>query len=417
MADFNEPTPDGTLPHRGDKGAYKSTIANIKALLNHYGISCNYNEINKQQCVTLSQSTHNTHDLADNSNYALLRSLLSLNNMPVSATDLIPFLMAENTTNPITGYLKLNAKQRIDSNDRVDYFQWLADSLIVADTDKAYRDLALKTWMYQCVAAADYAINSQAKGAAKFELVLVLQGGQGIGKSTWLKNLLPDHLKEYFAENEHLDPNDVNSLRRCLSSWICEIGELDATFRKADMERLKAFLSQSVDKIRLPYDRAISNYKRRTSFAASVNVHEFLVDKTGNRRFLPIALLGINRVITDEIMGKVWGQIYHEYSTMFSATWWANSELERMLVERHDNHAETSSVEEKLADTFNLTQLDDTFAKHYTVTRALEACGVSNPSKQQIKEAKQFIEKKGFKQVQTTKGARGYMLNRNAIEE
>lgn len=408
---FDIPMPADTLPDRGDKGAYKGTIANLKALFKHYGIACHYNVTSKNQVLSMNNDSA-AHDLEDSANHAVLRSLLALNNMPMSSIDLLPQLMREKSVNPILEFIE---KQPYKPNS-VDYFRIVADSLEVEEQDKEYSDLALKTWLIQCVAAADSARRAMCKGEAKFELVLVLQGLQGLGKTTWFKSLLPVSLVEYIASGEHLDPDDTNSLRRCLATWICELGELDATFRKADMERLKAFLSQSVDKIRLPYDRGISNYARRTSFCASVNPENFLIDRTGNRRFLPLAIKHIKRLPSDDnFLQQFWSQIWHEYTHTPKAIWWATKELEDMLEERHQKHAEISPISEMLLDKFDLSNAsappsaETLNRKHYTCTSALKACGIDKPSRSQISETKSFIEKKGFIWCKTN-GNSGFWL-------
>ncbi len=398
---FNEAIPDGHLPDKGERGSYKGTIANLTALFEHYEITCQYNNIGKSQKVYFGDND-NDHDLSESSNYAWLSSLLSLNNLPQSTMNLLPALMLTNTTNPILDFIKAGIK-----ND-TDYFRVVADSLIVVDADKRYRDLALRTWLYQCVAAADSAKNAKVNGLAKFELVMVLQGEQGIGKTTWFKSLAPQYLQQYIATGEHLDPDDTNSLRRCLSTWICELGELDATFRKSDIERLKAFLSQTEDKIRLPYDRAISNYKRRTSFCGSVNPEQFLVDKTGNRRFLPIAVKLIKRLpVGDDFLQGLWAQIWHEYTTDNNAIWWASNELEKLLMDKHEQHTEISLIDELIAKRFDLTNTTGKF--HYTATDILIICGIHIPTKNQLKEVKPFLEKHGITSVQN-KGIRGFWL-------
>lgn len=403
--------PDGELPDKGERGAYKGTISNLKALFDYYGITCQYDNISKAQSLTF-HTKGDTHDLTESSNYAVLSSLLSLNNMPQSAINLLPALMVENTVNPVLDFIEKLPYKR----DEIDYFRIVADSLIVDEYDKPYRDLALRTWLYQCVAAADSAKRAMCGGLAKFELVFVLQGEQGIGKTTWFKSLVPKLLQAYVATGEHLDPDDTNSLRRCLATWICEIGELDATFRKSDIERLKAFLSQFEDKIRLPYDRGISNYRRRTSFCGSVNPKQFLVDRTGNRRFLPLAVKQISRLPDNpEFLQRFWSQIWHEYTHNFKAIWWASEELEKMLQEKHETHTETSPIEELIAEVFDLEQLDNSFAKHYTVTKILSAVGINNPNKYQTKETRAFLEKMRFIEKKIN-GSKGFWLVRKATE-
>lgn len=408
-ADFNEPMPADNLPDKGDKGAYKATIRNLKAIFSYYGFGCYYNVISKKQLVSINGDS-DSHDLKANSDFAILRSVFALNNLPMSTLDLLPRLLLENTINPILKWIESKPY-----NGGRDYFREVADSLVVDNSDKEYRDLALKTWFLQCVAAADYAKRPKCKGSAKFELVLVLQGLQGLGKTTWIKSLLPKSLSEYVITGAHLDPSDKDSVKTCIESWICELGELDATLRKADSERLKAFLSQGTDTMRLPYERGNSDFARRTSFCGSVNPENFLIDKTGNRRFLPLALKQINRLPEDEtFLQQFWAQIWQEYLTNQQAIWWPSAELETMLQTRHQQHAQISPTEDKLMEKFDLTESgkNNLIKQHYTPTKALGFCGIDSPTPKQANEAKIFIEKQGFPYVGKN-GVRGFWLALN----
>jgi putative DNA primase/helicase len=111
----------------------------------------------------------------------------------------------------------------------------------------------------------------------RFENVLVFVGGQGVRKTQFFEDLLPKQFRDYVATGIHLDPSDKDSIMLAISAGITELGELDFTFAK-DIARLKAFLSLKTDKFRRPYDRVEREFQRRTSFCASVNDDEFLVD-------------------------------------------------------------------------------------------------------------------------------------------
>ena len=97
-------------------------------------------------------------------------------------------------------------------------------------------------------------------------------------------------------------------VKQCVSHWICELGELGSTFKRADIDQLKAFLTKRSDELRLPYDRAFSNYQRRTAFYASVNEKEFLIDTSGNRRFwvVPVTEIDWRHGLN---MQQVWAEI------------------------------------------------------------------------------------------------------------
>ena len=72
------------------------------------------------------------------------------------------------------------------------------------------------------------------------------------------------------------------------NAWICEMGELLAMVRAKEVEMLKAYISRTNDKYRKSYARYSSDNPRHCIFIGTTNDFEFLVDKTGNRRYLPI---------------------------------------------------------------------------------------------------------------------------------
>jgi putative DNA primase/helicase len=407
--DFNEQLPLDSFPHTAEKGRIKATIPNLCHVFEQYGITCQYDEILKKQTVAIDNRSIGDNDLSENSTYSQIRSLLALNDAPLSCADLIPALLEQNRVNPILDFIK---SKEWDGVDRLPEF---LRTLIVEEKDLRYRQLAVRTWLIQCVAAADSARSSPLKDAiAKFELVLVLQGGQGALKTTWFKSLLPKAMRNYIVDGAHLDPADKDTVKRCISCWICELGELDSTFRRADIALLKAFLSNERDSIRLPYDRADSSFKRKTSFGASVNPKVFLVDDIGSRRFLTLAVSQCLPIMTD--MQQLWAQIWHLYINGYQ--WWCSTELEILLAESHSEHSEASPMSELIAETFNMEEpvkrLDGNLRfQHLSATRIIMECRIDNPTKEHIKQARSFLESKGFPYVRTTNDERGYWITKD----
>jgi len=138
--------------------------------------------------------------------------------------------------------------------------------------------------------------------------VLVLQGRQDIGKTRWFRSLVPD--ASWVAEGVTLDPSNKDSVIAATSSFIVELGELDATTKKSDVAQLKSFLTRAVDEYRAPYARKSEVYPRRTIFGGSVNPDEFLVDPTGNRRFwlMPVEYVNPRHGID---MQQIWAEATH----------------------------------------------------------------------------------------------------------
>lgn len=130
-----------------------------------------------------------------------------------------------------------------------------------------------------------FLISCAARGLApgcEVQTVPILQGKQGCGKSRSLKALGG----AYFTDTK-LKIQDKDSRILAAQSWIIELAEL-AAIRNADIEEVKAFVSQSSDKIRPPYGRVHELFDRHCVFVGSVNPDDFLSDWTGNRRWWPV---------------------------------------------------------------------------------------------------------------------------------
>jgi putative DNA primase/helicase len=406
--DFDTALQTTSFPHVVEtrQGLRKlATIANLKHLFSSYGITVSYDEMLKEQVMILGNNYDNAHsDLVANSNLAHLQSLLALNGLAVSCMNMLPAIFAQYTKNPIIDWIK---SKKWDGYTRI---ADLANTLKVEESEEEYRFLALKTWLIQCVAAADGARHTPRKDAiAKFELVFILQGGQGARKTSWFGKLLPKHLSQYMIDGVHLDPADKDSVKQATSCWICELGELDSTFKRADISRLKAFLSKKTDTLRLPYDRATSQLGRRTSFGGSVNPEQFLSDNTGSRRFLPVQIISCDSLHNID-MQQLWAQVWDMY--IKGEQWWCSEELEEMLKTRHERHSETVPLNELIAEIFDIEKVEKGFDhRHYTATRILTDCGIKEPKPSQANMVNSYLKKCGFKQVQNG-GVRGYWLEK-----
>lgn len=130
----------------------------------------------------------------------------------------------------------------------------------------------------------------------KFDTVLVLEGNQGLGKSTLLSNLVGD---EWFSDSP-IDMKNKDSVVVQLGTWLHELGEMGTFKKEEDIEIQKAFLARRIDKIRMPYAKKAEVFPRQTVFIGTTNKGDYLKDLTGNRRFWPVHLtkcdhMGIGR--------------------------------------------------------------------------------------------------------------------------
>ena len=150
----------------------------------------------------------------------------------------------------------------------------------------------------------------------KFDNIIVLDGKQGVGKSTIIKSLVdPD----FFSDSLQLsDMDDTKKAgEKVQGFWIIEIQEL-AGMRKADIEKVKAFISSNDDKYRASYGHHVEVHPRQCIIFATVNGERgYLRDLTGNRRFWIIKINSKNVTpdfaFTKEFKDQVWAEAKHYY--------------------------------------------------------------------------------------------------------
>ena len=120
----------------------------------------------------------------------------------------------------------------------------------------------------------------------KFDYMPILIGKQGCGKSTVVKWLaLHD---AYYGDISSIEGKDA--LENIQGIWICELSELLAMVKTKDVEAMKSFITRTTDRFRESYGRRTKEYPRSCVFIGTTNDYQFLSDKTGNRRYLPVEL-------------------------------------------------------------------------------------------------------------------------------
>ncbi|MEG2365071.1 MAG: virulence-associated E family protein [Terrisporobacter sp.] len=123
----------------------------------------------------------------------------------------------------------------------------------------------------------------------KFDSILVLNGPQGIGKSTLFAKLGKSWYSDSLCLN---DMKDKSSAEKLQGYWILEMGEL-AGIKKVDVETVKAFITRTDDKFRQAYGVNVESHPRSNIIVGTTNSEDgFLRDITGNRRFWPVHVRG-----------------------------------------------------------------------------------------------------------------------------
>jgi putative DNA primase/helicase len=253
----------------------------------------------------------------------------------------------------------------VEEVDCIWFVEWLEHGLDIRATKEAARDsmtsaaeanrvdglrsylLGLKwdgvpridTWLIRYCGAEETSLNrtfsrrwlvsAAARGLAdnergvKADVCLVLEGLQGIGKSTVASILGGD-----WSCSTPIDVHEVKEAAIALRGrWIVELAELTG-IRKRELESVKAFLSAQTDVVRLPYERSTSELVRRCVFVGTTNEKEYLRDSE-NRRFWPVVCtrIDVDALVADRDL------LFAEAVTAYRAGehWWLRSTEQESL--------------------------------------------------------------------------------------
>lgn len=288
------------FPNVDYEGKPLKTWDNLQALLEHKNIYTVFNEITKNIEIKGLQSDDLDDCIMDIHTMTQTQGL-KLNIDFIGKA--INRIGSNNSYNPITDYLEECYNNWDNEKGRIDL---LCKTLIVSeDFSEELRDTLLTKWLINTVRIP---FN---QGQFNTEGVLILQGEQGLGKTTWIRNITPTNLYDYLKTGLDIDPSDKDKIYQAIKYWLVELGELDATM-KSEQAKLKQFFTERVDEFRRPYARNTSRYPRKTSFFGTVNKREFLKDETGDRRYWVIPCVDIvNEVIEKIDINQLWGEVMH----------------------------------------------------------------------------------------------------------
>lgn len=187
---------------------------------------------------------------------------------------------------------------RWDGAARLD--TWL--NVLCGAEQNAYTAFVGSKWLISAVA------RTFAPGC-QVDHMLVLEGEQGKGKSTTLRNLLPH--PDLFTDQL----GDISNKDGQLSVHgpvIIEASELDA-FSKKEHSAVKKFVSLRDDRLRKPFARSMSTALRRCVFAGSTNEDNYLKDSSGNRRYWPVRVHDCRPELAVQFRDQLWAEAVFRY--------------------------------------------------------------------------------------------------------
>lgn len=347
------------------------TRANVELVLTRNNITIRYNQmVRKIEIVVpgLQTMDYGSEQVA----YQHLVDLINMNALPMNSN------LLDGIINAI-GFLN----QYHPVREAIDSVQWDGQPRIAAvldciQTTKTHeRDIFMTRWLISAVAAL-YEPTFRAEG------VLVLQGKQGIRKTSFFKSILP--VTGAYREGATLNAGNKDSVMITTGAWVVELGELGHTFRKSDIDALKQFITTEEDSYRAPYGRTVISYKRRNVFIGTVNDEQFLTD-TENRRYWTIPVDAIEMYSGDVL--QLWAEVKNLYES--GQQWWLTEDERNMLAVAQKTFEVKTPIEDILSGRIDPNGSE----REMNATLLLQEFGINNPTKSERSDAVKYLRKIG----------------------
>lgn len=203
------------------------------------------------------------------------------------------------------------------------------------DTEMTRRHM--RRWLIGAVARAF-------KPGCRFQTMLVLYGPQGKKKSEFFRRLAVRD--EWYSESQ-VDMTSKDGQLQLLGPWIVENGEL-AGMHKAEVEKVKVFISEPSSRFREPYAKKATNHPRRCALSGTTNETEgFLRDPTGSRRFQLIGAMQDQELHVELLDETVVEQLWAEAVVLYfkGERWWDEGSEVLELIESNQEHFEGTALD------------------------------------------------------------------------
>ena len=230
--------------------------------------------------------------------------------------------------NPLKDYLG-----NLPPWDKKDHITLFANR--VQTTCQGYWEKCIKKWLCSMVAAV---IHPNVQN----HTVIILDGKQSIGKTTFARSILPPVLKDYYCEDK-INTENKDDMIKVYQSLIINTEEVDMMTGR-ELNQYKALITRSTMNIRLPYERTMKVRKRLASFMCTTNNHDILTDETGNRRFICVEAISFNNE-TPIDYEQLYAQIIHLLVVEKYRHWYTKEES--VIINKHNEGFTQKSIEEE----------------------------------------------------------------------
>jgi predicted P-loop ATPase len=268
-----------------------ASLHNALAAIRELGIECRHDEFHDKIIVKGHECGEDGN--LDNVTLKVRQAVLERYGFDPSGQftfDALKILCLDNVFDPVRDYLdglRWDGEQRLDS--------WLIQYCGAQNTP-FNRAIGRKMLIA--------GVRRVRSPGCKFDYMVVLEGSQGVGKSSLLKILAGE---ENFSDGEILGLDKREQQEGVQGVWIYEVAELEGLSR-ADATRVKLFISKTVDMARPAFGRARVDRPRRCIFVGTTNEEEYLRDTTGNRRYWPVKVGKIDLAGVARDRDQLWAE-------------------------------------------------------------------------------------------------------------
>lgn len=315
----------------------KPNAFNVAMILSHHPVWKGVLEWNEfAECITktrklppvarLATSTSEAGAWTDQDTAHTLIWLQANEQLQIAPADFHVALLTaarSNSRHPVRDYLnglKWDGKKRLEKV-LVDYF---------GAEDTPYVRGVTRMWFISAVARV-------MEPGCQADYALILEGEQGVGKSQSLRGLTPE--RQWYSETGIVLGNK-DSYQNLHGIWIYCLDEM-ASVHGAEVRTMKNFLTSPDDRYRPSYGRFPQSFLRQNVFVCTINPEQgYFADRTGNRRFWPIATTTVKPGIS-KVRDQLWAEARKLYAKKMpadqrptSSRWWPDTEMTALCAEQ-----------------------------------------------------------------------------------
>ncbi|MEY8205866.1 MAG: virulence-associated E family protein, partial [Bermanella sp.] len=296
-----------------------------------------------------------------------------------------------NRFHPVQNYLtalKWDGVKRIDG--------WLHTYLGVVHTE--YSRLVGAMFMVAAVARV-------MRPPVKVDTVLILEGDQGLGKSTAISILAG----EWFTDTP-LVLSEKDAMQQLQGVWLIELAELDS-LNKADSTKAKQFFAKLVDRFRPSHERLVKEFPRQCIFVGSTNRKDYLRDTTGNRRYHPVHCSKVEKELLAQDRGQLWAEALAMYQEGFQ--WWPSDKHAHLFVEQQEDRMQSDAWEDLIVSWLSShTRVEVMMAEMMADALKLDPAHMTRPSENRVGD---IMMRLGWPKKRRSKAPRYYYYERPKV--